>query len=552
MPARTTLALTDILPVVSSPSTTPTNHSVSLATLTNFVGGSSVVEPSGSNDSSALQAAIDATDYYETLSLQPGAIYKIGAELAVTKPITIDMRGATFQPASGYTGYMMSVAGTNRGASDLFWVHPSQTNLAFRTRADNNGFKLKNGKFDGLARVASSGGIIFRGGNSDVRFHDVEFYGIKGTAMACCDPDSSTGLDADNQYMQECRFYDVHIKNCGDAGKPALLIGRNNNGASNHNNLYFNDCAIVYSRGANTPSISIVNKNTGVTNGKIQRIKFRNTFVHGNVSVATPDGNGEAVTQTADLVVVGDTGTVGRILDVKFDECRLIEQESGYACLAVNTDTDVTFNGHYIASASGRSGIKLNGAGKFVLLNDAGLDLEDHIEIAGAMASGGAKVFLGGNAVGSPDGWAGPNILFTAGSLDDVTDSTARIISVPFPGDASAADTTDYTFVTDADDVEMLVKAWFLPSAGLTADNTNFATIFVHPYNANGTTRTSHSITTETTGTGDWSARIPVDIEIPSNTLIPGALAFRITKTGTGVQLPHGVFCFQLSKQLYV
>lgn len=81
----------------------------------------------------------------------------------------------------------------------------------------------------------------------------------------------------------------------------------------------------------------------------------------------------------------------------------------------------------------------------------------------------------------------------------------------------------------------------FVPSAALTADDTNFATITVARRRA-GTSATIATLATTTAGTGSWVAWISeVAASLTNATLAADdVITFAIAKSGTGVVVPSG------------
>lgn len=121
--------------------------------------------------------------------------------------------------------------------------------------------------------------------------------------------------------------------------------------------------------------------------------------------------------------------------------------------------------------------------------------------------------------------------------------------------DGAAGNATAETPIAYFDEYTKAVReVTFVPGAALTADNANYATIIVRARKKDGTL---HSIvarvTTQITGSGNWTQWVPVNIPLTdgTNTLtldaakldIPagGFLTVEITKTGTGVVVPLGL-----------
>lgn len=83
-----------------------------------------------------------------------------------------------------------------------------------------------------------------------------------------------------------------------------------------------------------------------------------------------------------------------------------------------------------------------------------------------------------------------------------------------------------------------LVEIILTPTASLDANDTDFATITVYA-RASGVRRVVGAITTQTTGTGDWAADIPIGVTISAaDVAASDILTFAITKSGAGVLVP--------------
>lgn len=119
--------------------------------------------------------------------------------------------------------------------------------------------------------------------------------------------------------------------------------------------------------------------------------------------------------------------------------------------------------------------------------------------------------------------------------------------------DALASTATAEIPVGVAVNASKLVKAYYLPGAALTADDTDYATITVSRYTAAGGSKTTiASLTTETTaggGTDDWTAKVPVALTLSASTdIAAGALiTYEVAKEGSGVALPAGSLVLVLS-----
>lgn len=111
--------------------------------------------------------------------------------------------------------------------------------------------------------------------------------------------------------------------------------------------------------------------------------------------------------------------------------------------------------------------------------------------------------------------------------------------------DAQASDTTAHYFFR-ADTARTIKAAWFIPDASLTASDTNYATLTAAIEDgAGGAVGTAASRTTKTTGgsgSGNWTAGVPVALTLGAAvSLTAGQVAkFSIAKTAAGVVVPAG------------
>jgi hypothetical protein len=85
------------------------------------------------------------------------------------------------------------------------------------------------------------------------------------------------------------------------------------------------------------------------------------------------------------------------------------------------------------------------------------------------------------------------------------------------------------------------------PTAALTADNTNFATITFYKRTTGGSQSTIASVTTQTTGsggTGNWSSYTPISISLTAAVSPGDMVTYAITKANSGVVVPAFVASF--------
>lgn len=137
----------------------------------------------------------------------------------------------------------------------------------------------------------------------------------------------------------------------------------------------------------------------------------------------------------------------------------------------------------------------------------------------------------------------------------DISDKTSAVLSASTSGavqtatytklvDGNAAATLAETIVFSAPAGAIVLGVRFNPSAALTADNTDYATLTVARRDAAGANAADIAeITTEITGTGDWVAFVAEDFAPLDNTSIVagGSVTFEIAKAGSGVVVPAGI-----------
>ena len=116
--------------------------------------------------------------------------------------------------------------------------------------------------------------------------------------------------------------------------------------------------------------------------------------------------------------------------------------------------------------------------------------------------------------------------------------------NVPRAQDAAAGTTTAEAAVAMTVQKGKLVKAYYVPAGAVTAHDTNYATITISRYTAAGGSKTTvASITTKITGgSGNWTAFVPVEITLATDTALEAGacLTYEIAKAASGVQLPAG------------
>lgn len=90
-----------------------------------------------------------------------------------------------------------------------------------------------------------------------------------------------------------------------------------------------------------------------------------------------------------------------------------------------------------------------------------------------------------------------------------------------------------------------ILRAYYVPAAGVTAHDTDYATITISKYTAAGGSKTTIASLSTVIASGDWTALVPKQITLTSTladrVLEAGAaITYQIAKPGNGVQLPAG------------
>lgn len=108
--------------------------------------------------------------------------------------------------------------------------------------------------------------------------------------------------------------------------------------------------------------------------------------------------------------------------------------------------------------------------------------------------------------------------------------------------DGAAGTATTETAFARVSRTGTIVGAWFVPSAALTADNTNNAALALAKRDGIGGGSTSVASLTTTIANGNWTAFVPVSLGTLSNASVAAGnvLTFAISKNGSGVVVPAG------------
>lgn len=90
-----------------------------------------------------------------------------------------------------------------------------------------------------------------------------------------------------------------------------------------------------------------------------------------------------------------------------------------------------------------------------------------------------------------------------------------------------------------------VISAQYLTGDALTSNSSNYATLSLEQATSAGTTTAIGSSLTTPAGTGSWTARVPVDIDLTqASCYIPAGnqVVFRVAQAASGVIVPVGTF----------
>lgn len=117
--------------------------------------------------------------------------------------------------------------------------------------------------------------------------------------------------------------------------------------------------------------------------------------------------------------------------------------------------------------------------------------------------------------------------------------------------DGSASTATSEVPLGMARRASKVVAAYYIPASTLTADDTNHATLTISKRAADGGSKTTvASVSTTTTGSGNFVAWVPVPLTVvaaDASVTALSQLSFEITKPGSGVVVPIGKLVVYLS-----
>lgn len=127
--------------------------------------------------------------------------------------------------------------------------------------------------------------------------------------------------------------------------------------------------------------------------------------------------------------------------------------------------------------------------------------------------------------------------------IDCINEALPAQLRILKAADAAANTATSEFVIADIPANCTIAAVDVLPTAGLTADNTNNAVLTVKGYNAAGGGGVTVASMTTNVASGNWTAFVPKALTLTATTadldrVADSALTLTITKGGSGVQLP--------------
>lgn len=488
------------------------------------------------DDSSAFQDAIDAVGFNGVIEVpfSPNP-YIVGDLLIDEKPLTFK--------SDGQRAAIIQVA---TGASSVLTVNNcSRKNIGraqFYQNGQAHGFTMQGITLEGNSRQVAASGLVFTGLNDDVLLQNVKVYQFNGVGIDLGDENSST---TGFQGVRESTFSNVEIKNCGTTSLPAYRIGRSATATEdNFNNIWHENFSVVYPYGE-----GIHIRNEAVTD--MRNIYFNGTcFFHGTRNLPALDDNGVDPHSTEPMLVIG--GGAGEV-EVYINDCVAIDGEDGLPLYDVLDRARVQCKGGKVQSGSSRFGFRFTNAHTSQIMdintNDQAA-FENMIDIV-SMA-GNHQVTIGGWSFLHTGSLPAATITPTT-DLNLIQDLDMFSAVYQHPADQAATDSTGGIPSLRVDKDCSVVRAQIIVNDAVTANDTNYATINYRVFSSAGSEKETVSVTTQTTGTGDITAKTGADIGLPStvNRLRASDLVqMSIGKSGTGVIIPAAIIQVDLSPNI--
>ena len=411
---------------------------------------------------------------------------------------------------------------------------------------------LKGFSLSGDQRAARAHGLYFAGLNDDAET-DLNVYDFKGYGV-------SVGEDASADTMRESKF-NLHVKNCGDnrdGNDIAMMQIESGDSVDGHNNLWFRVLRLVYPRGA---ALRVLPNNT---NTRTRKIDVDVLWLHGNAQLPIPpatDPQGEEWFNAADLVQIGNAGGAGtEVATINVGRFYGVGLETGQVYFDVLRGGAINLNAFakgtipatsYFARFTEASSSSIRnhmreeisvgstGNGLNNLINVVSMQgTQHHVHVSG----------LGGTTItnGEPG---------YTGDLKYLIDEDSDIGQTHHIQDSAASNALPpIGLALSGRGRRYIQRLTIVPASSLVANDNDYATInFIKIDPGGGFGASVGSITTQTTGSGDWVAGTPIEVTIATSRLDQGeGIAVQIAKSGSGVVVPHASLMCELSPNLSV
>lgn len=126
-----------------------------------------------------------------------------------------------------------------------------------------------------------------------------------------------------------------------------------------------------------------------------------------------------------------------------------------------------------------------------------------------------------------------------------------KIITYQTVADGQASDEVAYNCIgkVPVNSPCTAIAGYIVPLGSLTANDTNYKTIYIQTANSVGVANANlFRVTTKTTGSGDWSAGVVIPMPVGVLTIEAGEyIGYATVKSGSGVALPAFLLILEFS-----
>jgi hypothetical protein len=240
------------------------------------------------DDTAAIQAALDATLAIKKPLYIPAGTYIISGEIDITDTCSVigdGSRQTVLKPADSYSGWVMRVNDAWRNSGSTGGESPA-TNDTLDLDVVTSAVKLEGFSIQGNRSTNAAGvsGLRSYTRVDQLTVRDVDIGYLRGTGFSMGrEGDSNIGL------VRESVFYDLFVRECGDTGTPAFVIDTASSSGDGTNNLRFYNLHLVYNQG----DALITSSNT---THDTRRIYFFGAQLHGS--------KGKITTNSVDILTI--------------------------------------------------------------------------------------------------------------------------------------------------------------------------------------------------------------------------------------------------------